>query len=326
MAIGDAALAAGMDIVNGATTPANTIDTEENKTRDYIATGAGAVSAATANKVVKRDASGRARFADPSNAADAATKGYVDNVGDSAATANKVVKRDGSGRARFADPSNVSDAATKGYVDNTAGSVAAAADSLARRTALGRLRVADPGSETDAATPKSYVDAAVSAGASHSHSAADITSGTLARPVSTSGSGRFGAAWGNNIVSTRRAVWMEADGTLGHTASARKFKQDIRPAELTFEQLRAIPVVLYRYRKQVAAEKAGKIDHAATEIGTLADDLHELDLWQFVIYDDAGAPLSVHYELLALAALSLGQQLADRLDAFEARLSALEES
>lgn len=36
MAIGDDALAAGMDLVSGSTA-ANTLDTEENKTRDYIA-------------------------------------------------------------------------------------------------------------------------------------------------------------------------------------------------------------------------------------------------------------------------------------------------
>lgn len=79
MAIGDDAIAAGMADVNGATTPANTIDTELMLTRDYIAQGKGSTDAATAGKVVKRDATGRAKFADPSAAADAATKGYVDN-------------------------------------------------------------------------------------------------------------------------------------------------------------------------------------------------------------------------------------------------------
>jgi hypothetical protein len=39
-----------------------------------------AVSAATASRLVIRDASGRAQFADPSAAADAATKGYVDGL------------------------------------------------------------------------------------------------------------------------------------------------------------------------------------------------------------------------------------------------------
>ena len=37
MAIGDDAVAAGMSIVDGATTDANTIDTEINRSRDYIA-------------------------------------------------------------------------------------------------------------------------------------------------------------------------------------------------------------------------------------------------------------------------------------------------
>lgn len=41
------------------------------------------VSAATANKVMRRDAAGRAQVADPSAAADIATKGYVDGAGTS---------------------------------------------------------------------------------------------------------------------------------------------------------------------------------------------------------------------------------------------------
>lgn len=39
MATGDDALAAGMPLVNGATAPANTLDTITNETRDYIAQG-----------------------------------------------------------------------------------------------------------------------------------------------------------------------------------------------------------------------------------------------------------------------------------------------
>lgn len=42
---------------------------------------AACVATATANKIVRRDASGRAAFADPSAAGDAATKGYVDARG-----------------------------------------------------------------------------------------------------------------------------------------------------------------------------------------------------------------------------------------------------
>lgn len=129
------------------------------------------------------------------------------------------------------------------------------------------------------------------------------------------------SVYGNEITSTRRAVWISSGGQLGYASSSRFKKQDILPAELTVEQLRGIPVVLYRYRKAVAAEKAGKIDHAATEIGTIAEDLHDLGLWQFVMYED-GKPAGVHYELLSLAALSLAQHLADHLDEIDARLTA----
>lgn len=44
------------------------------------AVAAAGVSAATASQLVRRDSSGRARFATPSNTADAATKGYVDGL------------------------------------------------------------------------------------------------------------------------------------------------------------------------------------------------------------------------------------------------------
>ena len=55
--------------------------TQWNAIKDHEAnttTAHGAVSAATASKLMIRDASGRARVADPDNVADIATKGYVD--------------------------------------------------------------------------------------------------------------------------------------------------------------------------------------------------------------------------------------------------------
>lgn len=115
--------------------------------------------AATPNVLMLRDAAGRAQVADPSAAADVATKGYVDGrtpasstgasgivelatttetqtmtdavravtpaglaaAAVSAATANRIVRRDASGRAAFATPSASGDAATKGYVDGLLG-------------------------------------------------------------------------------------------------------------------------------------------------------------------------------------------------------------
>ena len=132
MATGDAAAAAGMAVVNGATTDAKTIDTEINLTRDYIAQGKGATSAATANKVVIRDAAGRAKFATPAATGDAATKGYVDGQiagiqaqldaatasGDIATSAGKLVRWSvGTHTVGVPTPSSGTHAANKAYVD-----------------------------------------------------------------------------------------------------------------------------------------------------------------------------------------------------------------
>jgi hypothetical protein len=114
------------------------------KAGDYQPTSANitdAASAATANVVVKRDASGRAQVADPAVAADIATKNYVDtadtalqgqittntnnistnttklNAATSSPTASQIVLRDVNGRAQVADPSASGDIATKNYVD-----------------------------------------------------------------------------------------------------------------------------------------------------------------------------------------------------------------
>jgi RNase P/RNase MRP subunit p29 len=94
----------------------------------------GATSAATANALVIRDESGRAKVAAPSAADDIARKDTVDAVqtnltnhanattgihgATSAANANTIVIRDASGRAKVASPSAADDIARKDYVDN----------------------------------------------------------------------------------------------------------------------------------------------------------------------------------------------------------------
>lgn len=278
MAIGDAAAAAGMALVPGSTLRSD-VDTEINRTRDYIAerTVSSASSSAGVGVLVTRDSGGKFGVPTPTAGTNPANKDYVDNL--------LTTGSDSSG-------------------------VGSGAGKLARFNSAGQLGSVDPTSPSHLTT-KHYVDQL------------DVDQNVLIGELQN---GNFDAPpWSRDITGTRRSVWMSApDGSgridIGYTSSSRFKKQNIRPAELTPEQLRGIPVVLYRYRKAVSAEKAGKIDHAPTEIGTIAEDLHALDLWQFVIYED-GKPVGVHYDLLSLAALSLAQHLADRLDDLEARLT-----
>jgi len=101
----------------------------------------GSTVSATANKLIHRDASGRAKVVAPLVAADIAIKSTVDVVqtnlnthaaltaagthgSTAAATANKLVHRDASGRAQIVSPSVAADIANKGYVDGVAGGAA----------------------------------------------------------------------------------------------------------------------------------------------------------------------------------------------------------
>ena len=90
----------------------------------------GSTTAATANKIVHRDASGRAKVAAPGAATDIALKSTVtDDIAThaalsaagthgstTAATANKLVHRDAAGRAKVAAPGAASDVALKSTV------------------------------------------------------------------------------------------------------------------------------------------------------------------------------------------------------------------
>lgn len=124
-----------------------------------------AVSAATASRLIIRDAAGRAQVASPSAAADIANKGYVDSIVGGAAA--PVVSADNNG---LATPAML---AATGRVDSA--SVVNTGDTLVVRDAAGRTQVSTPASPADAA-PKSYVDGVI---ASHRHDASHITTGTL---------------------------------------------------------------------------------------------------------------------------------------------------
>ena len=131
----------------------------------------GAVSAATADKIILRDAAGRAKVVDPSVASDIATKNTVDShavltnahSGTSAATADRLVLRNGSGRAQVAAPSDAGDIARKAEVDLVSNALtvhaaltnphSATATPTASRVAMydssGRLNTNDPSGSND---------------------------------------------------------------------------------------------------------------------------------------------------------------------------------
>lgn len=107
MATGDDALAAGMDILTGAE-PANTLDTEINKSRDYIAQRTNEVTP------ISKGGTGASTAASARTALGAVA---ASDVYSSGSVANKIPRYDSSGRLIAASPVADNQAASKAYVD-----------------------------------------------------------------------------------------------------------------------------------------------------------------------------------------------------------------
>ncbi len=167
--------------------------------------------------------------------------------------------------------------------------------------------------------PASKITGTLAAGQVPNLNASKITAGNITRPVSTSGnvsaggSGRFGDAWNNNIVSTRRAVWMESDGTLGHTASSRRYKVNVRPLDIDLEGVLAIQPSTFEYRKG-----------GSTDSGLIAEDLAEIEGAEFCISTNVdGSIEGIHYDRLTVILLALCQRQQQQIDELAERVAGL---
>lgn len=115
------------------------------------------------------------------------------------------------------------------------------------------------------------------------------------------------------VTSSYVAMYRNGDGRVGITPSAAKFKKNVTPKQYTLEQLRAVQVVNYQLRASVYGS-----GDAPTDVGVIAEHLIAAGMPEFVVFDDQGDPLSVHYERLALIALSIIPELAARIETLEA--------
>ena len=115
--------------------------------------------------LVQRDSAGRANFASPVDSANAATKGYVDQVVGGAAAPVVTSAYNGLATPSILAASETVDAATPAAIRNK----------LVMRDENGRAQVVTPASATDVAN-KTYVDSQI---ATHRHDGSHITTGTV---------------------------------------------------------------------------------------------------------------------------------------------------
>lgn len=111
-----------------------------------------------------------------------------------------------------------------------------------------------------------------------------------------------------------RSLAVQSDGTLAQTASARRFKENITPLEITDEQLLALELDEFDW-----------ISDGTHDVGVIADVVEEALPWA-VFHDENGLVLGVHYDRLGLALLPVVQRLLHRVAALEAEKGATDAS
>lgn len=126
--------------------------------------------------------------------------------------------------------------------------------------------------------------------------------------------------YGNDITTTRRAMWISSLGVMGWASSSRTKKQDIIAANLDPAAILSIEPKHFRYIK--AVEEMG--DEAPIEVGMIAEDLHEAGLVSFVDYGADGDVEGIHYSTYVVALQVVVRDQAAKIAALTERLDRLE--
>ena len=130
-----------------------------------------------------------------------------------------------------------------------------------------------------------------------------ITTGSLPIAVNTSGAARFGAAYEYNIVTTRRAMWMDVDGAFGYASSSRRYKQNIRPADIDVPKVLSLKPSTFEYRTG-----------GMTDSGLIAEDVAKAGLEFCVDRTVDGVVEGIHYDRLTVALLAVAQAQQKQID------------
>jgi hypothetical protein len=136
-----------------------------------------------------------------------------------------------------------------------------------------------------------------------------LAAGVSTTNITASGIIRSPATYSNPITSSFRAVWVTSvDGQYGFNLSSREFKQDISDFAPDPATILLLRLVTFRYIAAVELEG----DEAETQVGLIAEEVHDLGLHWLVEYQD-GHPIGIKFHLIAMALLAVAQDHEARL-------------
>lgn len=125
--------------------------------------------------------------------------------------------------------------------------------------------------------------------------------------------------------TTRPLYWNNTSNLVYRLSSSQRYKTEIKDAEIDYETLLNVRVRTFKNKQQV--EQVG-LEAAELTYGYIAEELHDLGLTDFVVYEDDengnSRPESVNYMSMALASHAMIKHQDGLIKSLEARLSALE--
>jgi hypothetical protein len=173
---------------------------------------------------------------------------------------------------------------------------------------------------------------------------------------SVTGANVYAQSIATNITAGRVAVWgRTSDGFLGTASSSQRFKTALQAVDLDDRAKRILQIAVgyFEYLAEIARrddptspDYVGPDYHVSVNLGAIAEQLHELGLWEWVVYerepvtqtmtdedgvahdvvvgeklklDDTGEPIpfAIHDILIGWAALIVDQYQEKRLAALE---------
>lgn len=116
-----------------------------------------------------------------------------------------------------------------------------------------------------------------------------------------------GGVWIEHTTTSAGAnCYIETTGTIQRSTSSRRYKQDIEDTKVDRDAVLNMRPRTWRDKQQVEADP----DTDKRYIGYIAEELDELGLSQFILYDDEGRPDAISYDRLVVGAIEVIKDLA----------------
>lgn len=126
--------------------------------------------------------------------------------------------------------------------------------------------------------------------------------------------GSSGVCIGHSTTGSAANCFIDpSNGRIWRSTSSLRYKQDVEDVEVDAAVVLKMQGRTWRDKLEVEKDPETETRH----VGFIAEELHDLGLGQFVVYDEAGDPEAISYDRLSVALLAVVKDQERRIAALE---------